>query len=204
VQQTFDSFAESFDSVLKKLDYRAPALVTEAVKVAVGETDGTLDILDAGAGTGLCGPLLRPLARRLVGVDLSPKMLAKAEGRGVYDVLDAGELTGYMRERTAAFDVVVSADTLVYFGDLAEVLAAAAAALRPGGHLVFTLEEDADEGPQGYQLKPHGRYGHSERYARRALVAAGFENLVVGRVIPRLENQVPVQGLLIAAQSPTG
>ena len=35
-------------------------------------------ILDAGCGTGLCGPLLRPLAARLVGVDLSEKMVELA------------------------------------------------------------------------------------------------------------------------------
>ena len=37
-----------------------------------------LDILDAGCGTGLCGPLLAPYARRLVGVDLSDGMLKHA------------------------------------------------------------------------------------------------------------------------------
>ena len=35
-------------------------------------------MLDAGCGTGLCGPLLKPFAGRLDGVDLSPRMLAKA------------------------------------------------------------------------------------------------------------------------------
>ena len=35
------------------------------------EASKSLDILDAGCGTGLCGALLSPYARRLVGVDLS-------------------------------------------------------------------------------------------------------------------------------------
>ena len=35
---------------------------------------------------------------------------------------------------------MVSADTLVYFGDLLEFCEAAASALRPSGLLVFTLE----------------------------------------------------------------
>jgi len=42
-------------------------------------------------------------------------------------------LTEYLRGHTAAFDVIISADTLVYFGRLEEVVAAAANALRPGG-----------------------------------------------------------------------
>ena len=39
-----------------------------------------LDVLDLGCGTGLCGPLLRPYARALAGVDLSPQMLERMRG----------------------------------------------------------------------------------------------------------------------------
>jgi predicted TPR repeat methyltransferase len=200
VQVTFDSFADSFDGILEKLRYRAPELVAEAVRAALGDPRGTLDVLDAGAGTGLCGSLLRPFARRLVGVDLSPKMLEKATSRGVYDVVDAAELTGYMRERPAAFDLVVSADTLVYFGDLGDVLAAAAKALRPGGHLVFTVEEMTDVGPSGYRLNPHGRYGHSEPYVRASLTAAELLIVAIDRAHLRLENQVPVEGFVVTSR----
>jgi predicted TPR repeat methyltransferase len=45
----------------------------------------------------------------------------------VYDELVRRELTMYLRDSVATFDVIVSADTLVYFGALQEVLAAAAA-----------------------------------------------------------------------------
>ena len=95
-------------------------------------------MLDAGVGTGWCGPQLRPYARRLVGVDLSPDMLRKASerqagGRKIYDELAEAELTAFMRARPAAFDLIVSADTLVYFGALDEVLQAAAGSLRAGG-----------------------------------------------------------------------
>ena len=49
-------------------------------------------------------------------------------------------MTEYLRAAPDAFDVIVSADTLVYFGALEDVLAAAAGAFRPGGLLIFTLE----------------------------------------------------------------
>jgi len=59
----------------------------------------------------------------------------------------------------AAWDVIISADTLVYFGDLAPVMAAARRGLRPGGHLIFTLEHAGDaEAPAGFRINPHGRY----------------------------------------------
>ena len=57
----------------------------------------SLDVLDAGCGTGLCGPLVAPYARRLSGVDLSAGMLARAKEKNVYDALVQGELTEYLR-----------------------------------------------------------------------------------------------------------
>ena len=71
-------------------------------------------MLDAGCGTGLCGPLVAPYARRLTGVDLSAGMLAQAKEKNVYDELFKVELTEYLRDHTEAFDLIVSADTLVY------------------------------------------------------------------------------------------
>ena len=65
VKQVFDNFAERFEERLDRLEYRAPELVAGAVAKIHGEPAGDLDILDAGCGTGLCGPLLRHHARRL-------------------------------------------------------------------------------------------------------------------------------------------
>src|SRR4029077_5545064 len=111
---------------------------------------------------GLCGALVAPYARRLSGVDLSAAMLAQAREKNVYDTLVTGELTEFLRCSYAAFDLIVSADTLVYFGSLVDVLAAAADALRPRGVLVFTLEDAAErDAALGYRLELHGRYSHA-------------------------------------------
>ena len=75
-------------------------------------------------------------------------MLAQARARSVYDELVKRELTAYLRDSAGAFDVIVSADTLVYFGPLDDVVAAAASALRPGGRLIFTVEELPATGPR--------------------------------------------------------
>ena len=109
-----------------------------------GAPEGRLDILDAGCGTGLCGEHVKPFARRLVGVDLSLEMLKRAGVRKLYDDLILGELTAFVGAAPAAWALVVSADTLVYFGDLALVMAAALRGLRPGGHLVFTVERASE------------------------------------------------------------
>ena len=71
---------------------------------------------------------------------------------------------------------MASADTLVYFGDLRPVAAAAAGALRTGGLLIFTVEKagSADPEGRGFFLQPHGRYCHTEDYVRRTLAEAGL------------------------------
>ena len=167
IEMTFDSFAGSFDAKLAKLFYRAPDLVAAMLADSVAGSSKCLDVLDAGCGTGLCGPLVAPYARRLVGVDLSARMLDRARARNVYDELVKRELTAYLRESPATFDVIVSADTLVYFGPLEEVVAASANALRPGGRLVFTVEELSGAGSDaGYAISSHGRYGHTRRVRR--------------------------------------
>jgi predicted TPR repeat methyltransferase len=209
VRQTFDGFADGFDRILARLEYRAPGLVADAVRAVAGEPAAALDVLDAGVGTGWCGPSLRPYARQLVGVDLSPDMLRKArertqDGRPIYDQLVEGELTAFIHARARAFDLIVSADTLVYFGALEDVLRAAAAALRPGGHLIFTVERAADEPPGGFRLNPHGRYSHGERYLRATLAAAGFETRALDRAILRQENKIPVEGFVVTALASDG
>jgi len=202
VTQEFDHFADSFDEVLQRLEYRAPALVARALRRVEGEPRGGLEIMDAGCGTGLLAQHLRPYARRLVGVDLSPKMLEKAAKRALYDELVAAELTSYLGSSPQAYDIVASSDTLVYFGDLRAVLAAAGASLRPGGRLVFTLEHAVheDEVPAGYRIHPDGRYMHTQQYVRAVLDQTGFEVIDIEKGHLRREGNTYVEGLVVAAR----
>jgi predicted TPR repeat methyltransferase len=201
VEATFDSFAASFDAKLAKLQYRAPALVA-AMLAQSGVEAKALDILDAGCGTGLVGPLVAPYARRLVGVDLSAKMIAHARERNVYDNLIKSELTTFLSSAAESYDVIVSADTLVYFGPLEDVVAAAAGALRPGGRLVFTVEElSATTHVPGYTISPHGRYSHTREYVERVLAAADLRPEIAGAEL-RMEAGTPVAGLVVKATKP--
>jgi predicted TPR repeat methyltransferase len=195
VEATFDSFAASFDARLARLLYQAPTLVVGMLERSGLRPSKSLDVLDAGCGTGLCGPLVSPYARRLVGVDLSEQMLARAREREVYDELVHGELTAYLGAHTGAFDAIVSADTLVYFGPLDEVAGAAARALRPGGRLIFTVEELEED---GYVLSVNGRYRHSRSYVEGVLADAGLASEIVPAEL-RLEAGDPVSGLVVRA-----
>ncbi|MBP6764263.1 MAG: tetratricopeptide repeat protein [Rubrivivax sp.] len=201
VKATFDGFADSFDTTLAELEYRAPTFMGEALDEALGAPTKTLRVADAGCGTGLCAQHVGPWAKTLSGVDLSVPMLKLAAARQVYDELIHGELVAYLRERPAAFDVLISADTLCYFGDLQEFAHAARASLCGNGWLVFTVESHADEaGAKDFSLQGHGRYSHRAGYLQQVLREAGFEEPVLRQVILRKEATKPVQGWLVRAQ----
>ena len=198
--EMFDAFADSFDENLQELGYRAPQLLATAGAAKLGpRTD--LDIFDAGCGTGLCGPLLEPMAGRLVGVDISPGMVEKARARAIYDELVVEELSTFMRRRPESADVIVSADTLVYFGALEEPLAAAYVCLRKGGLLAFTLERlEPDTGAEvAYRIEPHGRYSHQESYVRTVLTGAGFSAISIEGDTLRREGSRQVAGHVVLA-----
>lgn len=196
VVRTFDSFAASFEAALARLSYKAPQLVGDKLAEVLPAPAADRDILDAGCGTGLCGSFLKPYARRLTGIDLSAGMMEQAAEKGLYDELIKTELTQYLREHPDSYDVVVSADTLCYFGALDAAVAAAASALRPGGHLIFTVEHAKDESAPDFRIEPHGRFSHSRPYVERLLRANGFD-LDVSEHQLRTEGGSPVHGLLV-------
>ncbi|NUB16902.1 methyltransferase domain-containing protein, partial [Azospirillum brasilense] len=161
----------------------------------------SLGVVDAGGGTGLCAPFPGRRAGRLGGVDLAPGMLERAGTRGLYDALEEAELGAFLEERPAAFDLIVAADVLCYFGALDGVLAQAAAALRPGGRLAFTVEP-LEEGGAPWRVNPHGRYAHTEGHVRNGLSAAGMTVLRLAPDTLRHESGAPVAGLVVLAARP--
>jgi predicted TPR repeat methyltransferase len=199
VRNIFDAFAGSFDQVLDQLGYRAPALIADFLDREVPATDAAFVVADAGCGTGLCAEFLRRRAQRLVGVDLSAGMLARARARKAYDELIESELAAWLAGRSDEFDLIVSADTLCYFGALEQAMAGVACALRPGGRVVFTVERAADD-VRDYHLDPTGRYSHAEPYVRQVLAATGLQSIAVQQVVLRRERGQDVQGLLASAR----
>jgi predicted TPR repeat methyltransferase len=200
VKQVFDSFADSFDSKLQALGYRAPELVVQALRAAAGEPQKQLDLCDAGVGTGLCGAGLKPWARSLVGCDLSVGMLKRATALKLYDKLHQAELTHYLETQPDSFDAVVSADTLCYFGEIEGAALAAWRSLRPEGWLVFTVEALPEGDTRPHLLQPNGRYAHGRDYVEGVLTQAGFQDL---RVVPdtlRMEAGEPVRGWVVSAR----
>jgi predicted TPR repeat methyltransferase len=197
----FERAAPDFDTVLATLGYQAPQLVFESAAAVLDPGAMALEVLDLGCGTGLCGDWFRPLARRLVGVDLSPGMLERARARGCYDELVCTELTAYVKRCEERFDLVIAADVFCYFGDLTAVFAAIASLLQPGGRFIFSVEEMSVDAVavNGFTLLEHGRYAHSVSYVEHVLGHAGLAPVAMRPGMLRFERGAPVQGLVTAA-----
>lgn len=201
LRREFDAFSARFDELLRnELRYQAPELVTAAARHALGDRARDLVIADLGCGTGLCGPILRPWARRLVGVDLSPGMLQRAAERG-YDERVEAEIAAYCAGAPDTFDLLVAADVFNYLGDLAPVLRAARVSLIPGGILAFSAEmETTAEGD--WSLRVDGRYRHARAYLEARLADAGMALLRCEEGVLRVERGAPVRGWIVSARRP--
>jgi predicted TPR repeat methyltransferase len=203
VRCEFDDFADTFEEVMTTLGYDAPQQLADALAELVKPQE-QLDVLDGGCGTGLVGAGVRPWARHLIGVDLSTGMIEHAGERGIYDELIVAELTAFVESTSSRFDLVVSADTFIYFGDLSAIFRGVGRCLRHGGYFIFSAEHLRDETVEcGYLLQPHGRYSQSERYIRRCLADAGLTVVNVTQSIIRLELKEPVEGLIVTAMKPS-
>lgn len=191
VTAIFDRGADRFETLLRdQLQYRAPELLHAAFARVASVAPATLDILDIGCGTGLAGEVFRAMARRLDGIDLSANMLEKAAAKGIYQRLEASEIVTYLDTTADQYDLVLAADVLIYFGDLAPVFTAAHRVTRGGGWFAFTVE--AGDGTE-YYLQPVRRYAHSRDYLMRTALATGWIVQNIDETSTRVESFQPVR-----------
>ena len=199
VQALFDDYAHDFDAhLVGVLGYQAHRqLVSALSELHPGPFDAALDL---GCGTGLCGPLLRPLARRLEGVDLSQAMLERAAALGVYDSLLHADVAEHLAQSESNHDLVLAADVFIYVGELGGVFAGVQRVLRPGGLFCFTAERAGDE--QGAVLMPHLRYAHSLPYLRGLARQHGLQELRVVTQPIRQDQAQAIPGLYVYLLKP--
>ena len=189
----FDEFADTFDR--KLVDVLAYTTPNDLAGMIDRRHRAPGRVLDLGCGTGLAGPHLAAAGRTVTGVDLSPRMLAKARERGCYDHLVESEILAFLSSATpASYELVMTADVLVYFGDLAALFAAVARVLTSGGLWALSIEttDDVD-----VRLLPSGRFAHRTSYVTRLARDAGMEILEMVATTIRLEANRPAIGALI-------
>jgi predicted TPR repeat methyltransferase len=201
VQTLFDQYAPRFESSLVgELGYRGPKLLFGAVlsvRAAARKPALFKRAIDLGCGTGLAASAFARSVDHFIGVDLSPRMIERSRGTGLYAELEVADMLQGLRARVdAGADLILAADAMVYVAELAPVLREAARVLAPGGLLAFTTETHDGEGVViGYGL----RYAHAAAYVRATVESAGLELPLLEYRSARNEDHAPVPGLVAVA-----
>lgn len=202
VQALYDTHANEFESRLQnRLEYQAPQRLAQLLNNLPGERPQTLEVLDLGCGTGLCGQALKSTLsiHRLYGCDLSQNMLELAAQKRIYDQLECCDIQRALAQ-TKPVDLITATDVLIYTGDLHPICHQAGQVLRDGGLFAFTIE--AAEEDQQVNLQPSGRYRHSQQHIESAATAAGLRLRHCERFPLRREHQQHLTGLMILLERP--
>lgn len=200
VRALFDDYAYRFEAhLVGDLHYRTHKEIVDLL----GQHRSNrrfATALDLGCGTGLVGAPMRGCVDRLIGVDLSEKMLRQASAKGVYDELVASDITAYLAETDEPLDLVLAGDVFVYIGALDEVFALIAKRLAPGGLCAFSVE--AEVPAASWVLRPSGRYGHGDAYISTLLAEVGLVALDKHATVLRKERGQPIDGMIYIAAKP--
>ncbi len=197
IRRLFDDYADTFDEDLKRVAYDIPRKLAELAKDHIDESSyNTLDIIDIGCGTGLCGVEFKQYSHKLKGVDISPRMIELASKRGIYDEVEESEILAALVKHQNDTDVIVAADVFIYFGDLESVFLAINSALKDNGLFFFSVESHSDE--DDFKLPITARYTHSQSYLLKLAKRRGLEVLSCNDTVIRNESGSPVNGLIVA------
>lgn len=192
ITRLYDNYAASYDQKLVgSLHYQCPQLIRAALQQ---HCQDKVAILDLGCGTGLCGQAVSSMATRLDGVDLSPQMLTKAQGRNIYDELEVADIYPFMEKKAGCYDVIVAAGVFEHIGDPHPVSQTAFRALKDPGLFIFTAE---DNPTQDLSVNGSGYYMHGRAYLAERAAQSGFAVSSLESATLRLDNGVAVRGLCI-------
>jgi predicted TPR repeat methyltransferase len=198
----FDDFSSHYDeTMLEALGYRGHVHVRTLAEQVVPNLKPPMRILDLGSGTGLVGDAFKDIAAggRLDGIDLAPRMIEAARARGIYDTLILGDLETVLAEDGEGYDLILSADTMIYIGDLKPTFLGVAKRLLPGGFYVFACESKVDG---DWEQTEANRFRHSEAYLRAESAGAGLDFAGLLRCSLRTESGKPVPGFAVALKKP--
>lgn len=191
VTQLFEAYATNFEhSLVEELGYDGYQRLRRAFDRSFGGEDKVPSfklVVDAGCGTGLVGEQFRNVSQYLVGADLSPSIIEEAikSRPGLYNETKVDDVTNVFREMKP-IDLIIAADSYIYFGDLNPLFESMNEGLIDGGFVAFTLENPSEEyetrlnenkADWKWQLQPSGRFAHNKEYVRSVGIKYNFQTV---------------------------
>ena len=200
VQGYYDGYCEQYDHYQHNvLSYRSPQTIATTLTEWLEENKGNFhNLLDIGCGTGLIASALKELVPYSIGVDISPRMLAKARGKQLYNTLHLSDMLSFMLASEQTFDLVVASDVLCHSGNLSSFCKAARNVLSAKSLLAFTIEKDFHA--ETWRLCANGRYTHAPHYVRQMLAGEGYKILSHHEHTLHIDNNLAATGVLFIAQ----
>ena len=145
IAEIYDRWSSTYDDYMKQVGYRHPAICVSLFSryVPVDERPA----LDAGAGTGLIGELLRVIGyRHIDGIDISEGMLEVARAKEVYSNLHIADMTRPLALPKAHYSGVISCGVFTTGHVGVEGLLPLIDVCMPGGHIVTTVKASVWDG----------------------------------------------------------
>ncbi len=135
IERVYTSYAGFYDRVFGKVFHEGRESAIRNLNVQPNE-----QILEVGVGTGLALPMY-PRHCRIVGIDVSEGMLARAKEKAAAHQLDHVELhrmdAGAMQFNDDSFDTVVAAYVVTAVPDYRKVVNEMIRVCRPGGRIIM-------------------------------------------------------------------
>jgi len=168
----FSAVAESYDDwyrrskgrVYDRLEKRALARLTDDLPAG-------LSLLEVGCGTGHWSRVFSERGFRVVGVDISPKMVRVARGKGIgeadFAVADGGELPF----KDGSFDIAVAITVLEFIPEPQMLLREMARCVRRGGRLVLGVLNRFSLNALIHRIKPSSIVSKVRFFSPRELVS---------------------------------
>ena len=197
VTHLFDQYAAYYDYHLTdRLKYTVPKKMLDIVQLEFPmiSPESQWVILDLGCGTGLCGTLFKPYAKKLMGVDLSENMLHVAREKNCYDELLKKDIQDAVVQFSAV-DLILAADVFTYIGDLKSIFLRIKQALKSQGLFIFTVEKTVEK---NFVLQQSIRYAHHKHTIESLCAQCGFTILRFENVELRLQEGRTVEGYIVA------
>ncbi|RUR07211.1 tetratricopeptide repeat protein [Legionella sp. km772] len=188
----FNNYALYYDQHMQgQLNYSIPTHIARSLhQFELLELDNALDL---GCGTGLTGVAVREYCKHLTGVDIAEKMIEHAKKKAIYDELLQMELLDFLKQDPKHYDLIVAADVLPYFGDLAPLIQLVSEHLTEEHYFIFTTEIN-EESP--WQLESSARFSHQPAYLNTLTKEHSLTIVKQEKIPARIQNQLPLEVML--------
>lgn len=198
VVDLFDNYAFHYDNHLcDVLDYQLPKHIQHLVQSHLNLEQGSQFSLDLGCGTGLSGQVVKPFCSSLNGIDISPNMIELAQKKSLYDSLICADIMTLQTQFIQKVELLLTADTVPYFGDLNPLFHLAQQYLQSRGYWLLSIESDYN---QPFNLMTSARFSHSPDYLSALASQYGFSIFHSENIQLRTQQNQYITGMLFALQ----